>query len=136
MKKKLFLPILLTALLFTVGCNNNSGGGGGGSGGGDGGGDDGGEGEPVKNQTVTFYIDYWHSEEPFYEMEWYSNKPLGECPAKCKLTSADATDPLFPVFLGWSQYSSSIDDSHIWNFETDTKGGIELTLYGIWVAEQ
>ena len=128
MKKILVLPLLVTSLLM-VGC--------------------GGKNDPSvdptdieptptdrkKNQVVSFYIDYWHSDEPFYQMEWYSNEPLGECPAPCKLTSSNATDPLFPVFLGWSQYSSSIDDSHLWNFKEDAKGGVELNLYGIWVAE-
>lgn len=128
MNKKFVLPILMSTLLL-VGCSGN---------------------KPVtpvdptedpttervKNQTVTFYLDYWHSETPLYEMEWYSNTPLGECPVPCRLTSADASDPLFSKFLGWSQYSSSIDDSHIWDFAKDTKGGIELNLYGIWVAEE
>lgn len=133
MIKKILLPILFTTLLLT-GCNksSNKDQGGGGSSGGD---DDSGETVQEKNQTINFYIDYWHSEEPYYSMEWYANKPLGECPKECQLTSANATDPLFPVFLGWSRYSSSIDDSNLWNFAKDSKAGVELNLYGIWVAE-
>ena len=88
------------------------------------------------DQTVNFYIDYWHSSEPYYTMMWYNTYPLGRCPAECKLTREDATDPLFPVFLGWSRYPSSIDDSHLWNFAKDSLIGSKLELYGIWVAEE
>lgn len=88
-----------------------------------------------KTQKVEFYIDYWHSEEPCYEMMWYPGIPMGECPKECQFTSKDATDPLFPNFLGWSQYSSSIDDTNIWDFKTDSKIGNSLILYGIWVGE-
>ena len=89
-----------------------------------------------KTQTVTFYIDYWHSENSFFEMKWYPNVPMGECPEECRLTSEDATDPLFTTFLGWSQYSSAVDETNIWNFKKDSKLGNSLVLYGIWIGEE
>ena len=89
-----------------------------------------------KDQIVSFYLDYSHSEEPYFVYEWYSLIPMGECPEQCRLTSDDASDPLFPVFVCWSEYPSSIDDSHAWDFEKDSKGGVELKLYGIWASEE
>ena len=135
MKKNMkIIPLLMVSLLIGLsGCSNDNGGGtttssitsedGSTS-----------RGEDEKNQTVKFYLDFSHSDEPIYTMKWWSITPLGECPEECRLTSADAADPMFPVFLGWSEYPSSVDDSHIWNFETDYKYGILLELYGIWVA--
>lgn len=87
-------------------------------------------------QTYYFYIDYWHSEEPYFTLNWWQGLPLGQCPEECKLTSNDATDPLFPVFLGWSEYSSSIDDSKLWNFASDAKFPLIVELYGIWVSNE
>ena len=88
------------------------------------------------NQTVYFFLDYSHSdsEDPFYKMKWYSGYPLGSCPEECKLTNDNASDPLFPVFLGWSKFSSSLDDSKLWDFAKDYQTGSVLKLYGIWVA--
>ena len=92
--------------------------------------------ERKKDQVYYFYLDYSHSEEPFYQMEWYSLIPLGSCPAECQLTDKDAADPLFPHFLCWSEYSSSIDDSHAWDFSSNYKAGKEVKLYGIWVSDE
>lgn len=129
MKKQLFILPMLLLTLSLAGCNKGNKD--------KQDGDDQQEDQDLgeKNQTINFYIDYWHSETPYYTMEWYANKPLGSCPTLCNLTSANATDPLFPNFLGWSRYSSSIDDSKIWDFAKDAKTGIELNLYGIWVAD-
>ena len=60
-------------------------------------------------------------------------KPLGEIPEKAKLTDANAADPLYNKFLGYSEYSSSIGDN-IWDFENDYKQSNVLNLYGIWVS--
>ena len=108
-------------------------------GGGGGQGDSQGEGgdteeDEEKNMTVYFYLDYSHSETPIYKMRWYMLRPLGECPNDAILTDADAADPLYSQFLGYSEYPSSIDDAHIWNFETDYKQSNILNLYGIWVS--
>ena len=88
------------------------------------------------NMTVNFYIDYSHSDTPIHTMRWYMLLPLKECPEEAKLTDADAKDPLYGKFLGYSEYSSSIDDSKLWNFETDYKQSNVLNLYGIWVSKQ
>ena len=101
-------------------------------------GGEGGEGGDIdqeENMTVNFYLDYSHSDAPLYSMRWYMLKPLGECPAEAVLTDADAADPLYGHFLGYSEYSSSIDESKLWNFETDYKQSNVLNLYGIWVSK-
>ena len=103
--------------------------------------------------TVYFYLDYSHSEfpttdktddeyvqtnanEPVYVMKWYMLKPLGECPAKAMLTSANAADPLYTKFLGYSEYPSSVDGSKLWDFKQDYKQFNILNLYGIWVSNE
>ena len=89
-------------------------------------------GEPM---VVNFYYDFSHSDTPFYTMDWQQLKPLGECPKEAILADKDAKDPLYPVFLGYSEYSSSIDEDLLWNFETDYKQFNVLNLYGIWAAK-
>ena len=94
--------------------------------------------EEEKNMTVYFFLDYSHSEEPIYSMKWYMLKPLGEEPAEAKAALNDNVgnhDELYPDFLGWSEYSSSIDESKLWNFEKDYKQSNILNLYGIWVKK-
>ena len=93
------------------------------------------EEELEENMTVNFYLDYSHSDEPIFKMRWYMLKPLGECPEEAILTDADAADPLYGHFLGYSEFSSAIDESKIWNFETDYKQSNVLNLYGIWVSK-
>ena len=88
-----------------------------------------------EDMTINFYLDYSHSDEPIYTMRWYMLEPLGSCPAEAVLTDADAPDPLYPTFLGYSEFSSSIDEDHIWNFATDYKQSNVLNLYGIWVKK-
>ena len=88
-----------------------------------------------QNLVVYFYLDYSHSDEPLYEMKWYLLEPLGKCPNEAVLTDKDAPDPLYPKFLGYSEYPTCIDEEKIWNFETDYKQQNPLKLYGIWVAE-
>lgn len=87
------------------------------------------------DMTVNFYLDYAHSDEPIYSMRWYMLEPLGECPEQAKLDDSKAPDPLYPKFLGYSEFSSSIDEDHIWNFETDYKQSNILNLYGIWASK-
>ena len=96
-----------------------------------------GEDPEVKEEdmTINFYLDYTHSDEPIYSMRWYMLEPLGSCPAEAVLTDADAPDPLYPTFIGYSEFSSSIDEDHIWNFATDYKQSNVLNLYGIWVKK-
>ena len=121
------------------------------------GGNGGGEGGDVDvseaNMTVNFYLDFSHSEiankeyegltdknakdcEPIYTMRWYMLKPLGKCPEQAVLTDAKAADPLYGHFIGYSEYPSAMDESLLWNFETDYKQANVLNLYGIWVSQQ
>ena len=163
MKKSKFLLATLLVLPLLVACNEtvyhpkhsfpevdplNPDAGGAGEGEGQG------EGEEElgeKNMTINFYLDYSHTDqpkevktddeyvrhnayEPVYVMRWYMLKPLGSCPAKAVLTDADAPDPtLYGKFLGYSEYPSAMDESLLWNFETDYKQSNVLNLYGIWV---
>ena len=144
MKKTKYL-LLAFLLTFLVGCSGSTytpnipypgipddpGSGGGDPGGG------GGEEDPGEfNMVVNFYLNYSNSDEALYTMNWYSLKPLGSMPEEAKLTDVDAPDPLYPHFLGYSEYPSSLDGSHLWNFETDYKQSNVLSLYGIWVSEQ
>lgn len=103
-----------------------------------GGGEDGEDGGDIDtsefNMTVNFYLNYSNSDTPLYSMRWYMLKPLGAEPAEAKITADMAPDPLYPNYLGYSEYSSSLDASLLWNFETDFKQGNVLNLYGIWVA--
>ena len=91
--------------------------------------------EDEENMTVYFYLDYSHSDEPFFHMKWTMLKPLGSCPEGAVLQDSDAADPLYGKFLGYSEYSSAIDESLLWNFETDYKQSNILNLYGIWVSQ-
>ena len=129
------LPLVLTGLLAACGPTSTSSGAPSSSiGGGSAGGDDW-EDEPVLNQTYNFYIDFSHTDEPFYTMKWYSGKVLGECPAECVITSEDCPDEAFPTFLGWSEFPSTTDETKMWDFSKDAKVALTVNLYGIWVSE-
>ena len=110
--------------------------------------DDPGEELPM---TVYFYLDYSHSDDPtndiknpdgsttvvpeyIYKLSWTMLKPLGSCPTEALLDDSKAADPLYPHFLGYSQYPTCIDTSKLWDFETDYFQSNVLNLYGIWVA--
>lgn len=105
------------------------------------------------NMTVYFFLDYSHSEqpstdktddeyvqananEPVFVMRWYMLTPLGECPEKAKLTDANAADPRYGKFLGYSEYPSCIDGTKLWDFKQDYKQFNILNLYGIWVSNE
>ena len=144
MKKKLFLLSLITLpLLFS--CNISevitptheypgdpfAGGGSGG----DENPDDGDIDTTEFNLTVNFYLNNSNSDTPLHSMRWYMLKPLGSLPKEAEITDSMAPDPLYPHFIGYSEFSSSIDESHIWDFEKDYKQGNVLNLYGIWVSK-
>ena len=100
----------------------------------------GGEGEdpdlPTEfNMIVNFYLNYSNSDTPYYTMEWYSLVPLGAMPVDAAITDSQAPDPLYPHFIGYSQYPSAINESKLWNFEESTYSSNVLSLYGIWVKE-
>ena len=150
MKKKLILLPLLILPMLVVGCTSKAyspklpypgipddpGGGGGG-----------GEDPDVPtefNMVVRFYLSYSNSDELLCSMEWYSLRPITNenVPAEAKAYVAGtnyknngAPDDLYPVFLGWSEYPSSIDEEKLWDFENDYKQSNILSLYGIWVSE-
>ena len=101
------------------------------------------------NMTVNFYVDYSRSDdsiEPIYSVRWYMLKPLSEeiknnayaAIEACKVSTdpMKKPDPLYPKFLGFSEYSSSLDDSKLWKWETEYKQSNILKLYGIWVSEE
>lgn len=109
--------------------------------------------EEALPMTVYFYLDYSHSEDTSndiknedgtvtevpeykYKLAWKMLTPLGSCPEEAKLTDADASDPLYPHFLGYSMYPTCLDESKLWNFETDYYQGNILNLYGVWVAQE
>ena len=104
------------------------------------------EGDPIENKEnyeefnmiVNFYLDYSHSEEPIYTMDWYMLKPLEKEPEdarKALVENLPEHDALYPKFIGWSEYSSCLDETKLWNFEKDYKQSNILSLYGIWVNE-
>ncbi len=92
--------------------------------------------EAFKDATFKFYLDYSHSDDPLLTFKWYIGKPLQVCPEVARLTDANASDPLYPHFLGYSTHSSSNDESYLWDFKTDvatTQSAV--LLYGIWVGD-
>lgn len=92
------------------------------------------------NMTVNVYLDFSHSETPIFSDRWYMLQPLSEeiknAAYKAIEDNKDKADPLYPDFLCFSEYSSSIDDTNAWNFETSYKQGNILNLYGIWVHKE
>lgn len=126
------LVFLLSALFLLGACNKSSG--------------DGGKTDPVdpvdpdpgryKDATFKFYLDYSHSDEPILTFKWYVGEPLQVCPEEAKLTNADAADPLYPTFLGYSTHSSSNDETYLWDFAKDcATSQSAVLLYGIWVGD-
>lgn len=131
---------------------DQGGSGGGGEGGGGGGGGGGGQQEEF-NLTVYFFLDFSHSEvfedpeteellprdkyptNAIYKMQWYALEPLKEMPAEAALTDSMAADPQYPHFIGYSRYSSCLDESLLWNWETDSEATNTLNLYGVWVSQ-
>ena len=75
------------------------------------------------------------------------NAPYGACPeainSEEKVTALAQNvfgdnfkkDTTFPKFLGFSFYSVCLDESGLWNWETDYRQLAVVPLYGIWVSE-
>ena len=99
-----------------------------------GGGQQGGGDEELIPMRVYFFKSFSQSDEPIFQLDWYMLKPLGECPAGAVLTDAQAPDPLYPHFIGYSRYSSCMDETLLWDFATDYYQSNILNLYGIWVS--
>ena len=105
-------------------------------------GDEGGDDGDKIPMTVNFYYDYAHSETPFLSFPVIDNQstyhmlePLGSLPEGAELTDADAKDPLYPHFIGYSRFSSCLDEGKLWDFANDYYQGSTLDLYGIWVSQ-
>ncbi len=130
MKKLLLLPVL--ALLLT-GCNNNGGG-----------------KTPSKydpdNPTerdfkINCYLDYNHydPDNPYYVAWWdfdtvFSKEDIG----LKDLTDADATDPYYSHFLGWSRHALVDEEKYLFDWNTpiseeEAVGGY-IELFGIFVG--
>ena len=121
--------------------------------GGEEGGGGGGEVDPPGpeefNLTVYFFLDYSHSEvyedaetgallpghptNAIYKMEWYALEPLGKMPEEATITDSMAADPHFNHFIGYSRYSTCLDEGQLWDWSNDYETKNVLNLYGIWV---
>ncbi len=130
MKKILSLGLLVLSALTIVGCNNQ--------------GNDTEDKDddppvlPEENLFVGFYLDF-NSYEPgnFYH-SYTTTTGVKLTPPPTTPTAADATDPAFPTFLGWSTHSIIDSTDDLWDFETDivpSRSRTYIYLYGIWVAE-
>lgn len=71
-------------------------------------------------------------------------KPLGAIPEAVNTTAKVEAlgnslgfekDPTFPTFIGFSFNGVCLDESGLWNYETDYKQLAVVNLYGIWVSE-
>ena len=99
------------------------------------------EEEEDMDVTIYFFIDYNNTDMKdetgtmlLKKMKWYSEKPIrmSDVPT---LTSAQAPDPAFPYFVGWSDHTIIDTKADLWNFDTDVVpyGTYTLKLYGIWM---
>lgn len=102
------------------------------------------EEEDEKNTTIEFYFSNIYSETPIFSVEWWMLKPLGSIPeavsTEQKVKDLGAAlgyqiDPRFPKFIGFSFYSTCLDEDGLWHYETDHKQQAVTCLYGIWVSE-
>ena len=90
--------------------------------------------------VIYFFIDYNSYDmddetgtKKLAQFDWYSEIPLsksGLVPNK----PAEAPDPAFPYFAGWSDHTIIDTKEDLWNMETDVVplGTYFLALYGIW----
>lgn len=120
----------------------------------EGGGEEGG-GEEELLCTYNFYFSYSATtkynpfsnkdeDSPILSFTHAMLKPLGKCPdevsSKEKVIALGAElgytfDPAFSEFLGFSFNGVCLDESGLWNFETDYKQLAVVTLYGVWVSK-
>lgn len=116
----------------------------------------GGQGEDEELQcTYNFYFSYSATtkynpftnkdeDAPILSFKHAMLKPLGAKPtevdseAKVKELGEKlgfTCDPTFPKFIGFSFNGVCLDETGLWNFETDYKQLAVVTLYGVWVSE-
>lgn len=106
------------------------------------------------NTTINFYFDNTQTTDedgkdaPIFSIKWYLLKPLGGVPSELadsqgkldvsKIIALGAAmgfapTEAFPTFIGFSFYSTCLDEEGLWNFETDYRQQAVTNLYGIWV---
>lgn len=101
------------------------------------------------NTTINFYFDSTQTTDedgndcPIFTMKFYLLKPLGECPEAINTVEkvialgaahGFAKTEAFPTFIGWSFYSTCLDEEGLWNFTTDYRQQAVTSIYGIWVG--
>ena len=137
MKKLSFLLLAAASMLAISGCTNTPKGGGNSS-----------EEEDSSSSSiytgptdlfVAFFVDYNTADfdHPYYSYKTQQGQLLSRPPQEP--TSADALDPAYPIFLGWSSHTVIDSDADLWDFNSDVVGLGErsyLYLYGIWVADE
>lgn len=100
--------------------------------------------EEEKNTVIEFYFSNTYSETPIFSIDWYMLKPLGSIPEEVSTTekvkalgqqAGYVIDDRFPTFIGFSFYSTCLDEEKLWDFSKDYKQQAVTCLYGIWVSE-
>lgn len=99
--------------------------------------------------TINFYFDNTQTTDedgndaPIFTLRWYLLKPIGEIPEEINTTAkvvalgaalGFASTEAFPTFIGFSAYSTCLDEDQLWNYETDYRQQAVTNLYGIWVG--
>lgn len=96
--------------------------------------------------ATTKYNPYSDKDEdaPILEFTHAMLKPLGQVPDEVKTEQqvidlgaklGFSVDPAFPKYLGFSFNGVCLDETGLWNFETDYKQQAVVNLYAIWVSE-
>ncbi len=113
------------------------------------------EEEEVLTCTYNFYFSYSHTTQldqetrkdvecPIFSLVAPMLSPLGTCPSEVdseqKVKELGAlkgfsVDETFPTWLGFSFNGVCLDESGLWNFESDYRQLAVVNLYGIWVSE-
>ena len=102
-----------------------------------------------KNTKINFYFDNTQTTDeegkdaPIFTIKWYMLKPLGDCPVEINTLEkvialgnkkGFTSKETYPTFIGWSFYSTCLDEEQLWNFETDYRQQAVTAIYGIWVG--
>ena len=106
------------------------------------------------NTTINFYFDNTQTTDedgndcPIFSIKWYLLKPLDKAPEELSDSAGNldvskiialgaakgfAPTEAFPNFIGFSFYSTCLDEENLWNFKTDYRQQAVTNLYGIWV---
>ena len=92
--------------------------------------------DPTKTIKVSFYVDFSQTTAK-YVLDAEPGKNIS-LPNEAKLTDADALDPAFPYFLGYSIHPMVDSTNDLWKFDSDIIpiDATEFTLYGVWVENK